>query len=103
MTGLQNGSDPTRAGYDFRALARAIRLKRNPDTRGIREIADEIGITFTDFSRAMGGQNISVGKVIALCHWLGVPVEHFYLAPDPSLKSPCCTGVNVKQESGVRP
>ena len=96
MTGLQNGSDPTRGDYDLRAFARALREKRLMDDRGLRPLADEIGVTFSDLSRAMGGQNVSVGKVIALCRWLDVPVEKFYLEPDFSLKSACCTGRNVK-------
>jgi len=100
MTGLQNGSDPTRADYDFRALATAIHRNRQADPRGIRPIAVDIGITYTDLSRAMGGQNVSVGKVIALCRWLGVPVETFYLEPDLSLREPCCTGSNVKHSEG---
>lgn len=96
MSGLQNGSDPTRGDYDLRAFAVALRQKRLQDLRGLRALADDIGVTYSDLSRAMGGQNVSVGKVIALCRWLDVPVEQFYLEPDMSLKSACCTGAIVK-------
>jgi hypothetical protein len=37
---------------------------------------------------------VSVGKVLALCDWLGEPVRRFYVAP---AKSTRCTGSNVKQ------
>src|SRR5690606_13061651 len=82
MSGLQNGSNPSYADYDLRGFARALRERRAPDHRGLRAIAGEIGVTVSDLSRAMGGQMVSVGKVIALCRWLGVPVERFYLPPE---------------------
>ncbi|KKX28244.1 helix-turn-helix transcriptional regulator [Rhizobium sp. LC145] len=102
MTGLQNGSSPLRADYDYRAFARALMHKRQRDhaDQGIRALAGEIGVTVSDLSRAMGGQMVSVGKVIALCKWLGVPVEEFYLPPDFSLETTCFTGTNVKRERG---
>lgn len=96
MTGVQNSRNPALGEYDLREFARAIALKRRMDPRGIRAIAEEIGVTFSDFSRAMGGQGVSIGKVIALCRWLGVPVEAFYLEPDITLKSTCCSRINVK-------
>lgn len=102
MTGLQNGRDPSRADYDFRKFASALRGKRALDHRGMRTIADEIGITVTDFSRAMGGQMVSVGKVIALCQWLDVPVEHFYLEPERPVESTCFSGHNVKHGEARR-
>lgn len=97
MTGLQNGHHPARGDYDWRRFAAALRKKRQPDPRGLRALADEIGVTVSDLSRVMGGQPVSVGKVIALCRWLGVQVEHFYLEPDFSLKSSCFSGHPVKQ------
>jgi transcriptional regulator with XRE-family HTH domain len=95
MTGLQNSRDPARAEYDTREFARAIRLKLNQSKLGYRAIAERIGVTPTDIARASGGQNISTGRVIALCKWLGVPVERFYLEPDLP-KRKCFTGSNVK-------
>ena len=96
MTGLQNSHNPTRGEYDYRNFAAALRRKHREDNRGLRAVADDIGVTVTDLSRAMGGQCVSVGKVIALCRWLGVPVDHFYIEPDFSLKTGCFTGANVK-------
>ncbi len=96
MTGLQNSRNPALADYDTREFARALHAKRRHDLRGIRAIAVEIGVTFSDMSRAMSGQGVSTAKVIALCRWLGVPVETFYLEPDLSLKTDCCSGSNVK-------
>lgn len=102
MTSLQNSRNPSHADYDFRKFASALRGRRMMDDRGMRAIADEIGVTLTDLSRAMGGQIVSVGKVIALCRWLGEPVDRFYLAPERAAESACFTGSNVKRGE-VRP
>lgn len=102
MTGLQNGHDPGRGDYDWREFAAALRRKRAPDPRGFRALADEIGVTASDLSRAMGGQAVSVGKVIALCRWLDVAVDRFYLEPDFSLPPKCFSGGNVKHSSETR-
>ena len=103
MTGLQNGSNPSYADYDLRAFARALREKRAFDHRGLRALADEIGVTVSDMSRAMGGQMVSVGKVIALCQWLGVPVIRFYLPPEKPAETDCFTRSNVKHSKEARP
>jgi hypothetical protein len=101
MTGLQNSRNPLLADYDTREFARALRTKGQADPRGIRAIADGIGVTASDISRAMGGQGVSVAKVIALCKWLGVAVETFYLEPDITLKTTCCSGSNVKPSEHI--
>jgi len=99
MTGLQNARDPSRADYDFRKFAAALKRKFYSEPNlAMRPLANEIGVTINDISRAMGGQMVSVGKVIALCRWLGVPVEQFYLEPELDLKSTCSTRSNVKHE-----
>lgn len=90
------GHHPERADYDWRAFSRALMARHRGETRGIRAIAEEIGITASDMSRAMGGQIVSVGKVIALCRWIGEPVERFYIEPEVSGKTDCCSGPNVK-------
>lgn len=96
MTGLQNARDPSRADYDLRKFASALRCRRGDDSRSYRALADDIGVTISDLSRAMGGQMVSVGKVIALCQWLDVPVERFYLPPEMSVNSKCFTRSNVE-------
>jgi len=96
MTGLQNSRNPLLADFDTREFARALRVKGQRDPRGIRAIAEEIGVTASDMSRAMGGQGVSVAKVIALCRWLGVAIETYYLEPDITLKPTGCSGSNVK-------
>lgn len=91
------GHSPNRADYDWRKFAAALKARHRGEVRGIRAIADEIGVTSTDISRAMGGQMVSAGKVIALCRWIGVPVERFYIEPEISGKTDCCSGQNVKR------
>lgn len=95
MTGLQNSRDPLRADYDWREFAILVRRRLAEDGRGYRALADEIGVTFTDLSRAASGQIIAVHKVIALCDWMQVAVRAFYLKP---MISDCCSGSNVKHE-----
>lgn len=95
MSGPQNGHDPARADYDWREFAILVRRRLAEDGRGYRALADEIGVTFTDLSRAASGQMISVHKVIAICDWMQVAVRAFYLKP---MISGCCSGSNVKRE-----
>lgn len=95
MTGLQNGRDPARADYDWREFAILVRRRLAEDGRGYRALADEIGVTFTDLSRAASGQMIAVHKVIAICDWMQIAVRAFYLKP---MISNCCSGSNVKHE-----
>lgn len=82
MTGLQNARDPARGDYDWRRFASALRSRQFEDGRALRAIADEIGVTVADLSRAMGGQIVSAGKVFALCDWLGICPRRFYLPPE---------------------
>ncbi|APH71428.1 hypothetical protein [Aquibium oceanicum] len=120
---------PERAEYDWRGFAAALRGRLANDGRGYRALADEIGVTVTDLSRAASGQMVSVGKVFAICDWMELPERRFYFNPsahgrigpaglpcagapddrraavaavadDPaSTKSTRCTGSNVKQEA----
>ena len=89
---------PERAEYDWRGFASALRGRLANDGRGYRALADEIGVTVTDLSRAASGQMVSVGKVFAICDWMGVRARGFYVAGG-STKSTRCTGSNVKQEA----
>ena len=106
MTGLQQAQREDRADFDWRKFSSALKAKNWNDPRGIRAIGEAIGVTATDMSRAMGGQAVSVGKVIALCDWLERDLRDFYIAPDsvpdnPPIpaKSGCCSRPNVKQEA----
>lgn len=106
MSGLQNSRNPSLAEYDLRKFATALRAHRAEDSRGLRVIGAEIGVTINDLSRAMGGQMVSVGKVIALCRWLDVPVERFYLEPETPYETEVSTRINVKhtgRQSEARP
>jgi hypothetical protein len=97
VSGLQDGHNPARGEYDFRSFASALKRKHLENMKALRPLSDEIGVTVSDLSRAMGGQMVSVGKVIALCRWLNVPVEAFYLEPENLEKSECFTGLHVEQ------
>lgn len=97
MTGLQNGRNPRLADYDWRRFGHELAMKHRSDGRGLRAIGDEIGVTASDLSRAMGGQMVAVNKVIAICEWLGFGVRDFYLPPlTVPMKTDCCSGPNVK-------
>lgn len=82
MTGLQNGHDPSRAGFDWRNFARMVRARLQDDGRSMRAVAPEIGVTLSDLSRAAGGQQINAGRVLAICDWIGTNIRSFYLPPD---------------------
>ncbi|MDF1606970.1 hypothetical protein PZ897_02135 [Hoeflea sp. YIM 152468] len=104
MTGLQNGRNPKMADYDWRRFAHELSMKHRSDGRGLRAIATEMGVTASDLSRAMGGQIVSVQKVIAICKWIGFGVMDFYLPPlIKTTKSTCCSGSNVKHREDEEP
>ncbi len=94
-------SNAARASFDWRRFARDCRSALRADDRGYRTLAREIGVTISDLSRAAGGSNVSVEKVIALCDFLGRDVRDYYLPPLSQMENPeksnCFTGCNVKQ------
>lgn len=102
MSGLQNPRHPGRADYDWREFARLVRQRCAEDGRGYRFLAEFIGVTSTDLSRAASGQMIAVHKVIAICDWMKVAVRAFYIKPTP-VKSSCCSRSNVKHSPGAAP
>ena len=71
-------ADGALAAYDTAALGRALRPALEWDGRGWRALAAEIGVTSPDLSRVMAGQDISAGKIFAICDWLGVDPRKFY-------------------------
>jgi len=71
----------TLATYDTAALGRLVRPMLEYDGRGWRELAEEIGVTSPDLSRVMAGQDISAGKVFAICDWAGLDARRFYRRP----------------------
>lgn len=98
MSGLQNGRDPSRGDFDWRRFAIELRRHNAKDARGFRDKADEIGVTVTDLSRAMSGQVVSAGRVIALCDWMQADIRQFYIAPEKAEESECFSVRNVKHE-----
>lgn len=75
---VRRKADGALAAYDTLALGRALRPALEWDGRGWRVLAAEIGVTSPDLSRIMAGQDISCGKVFAICDWLGVDPRKFY-------------------------
>lgn len=103
MSGLQNGRDPSYGDLDWRRFASEVKKCRAKDPRGGRDVARSVGVSNTDLSRAMSGQVIGAGRVIALCRWMGRTIDDFYLEPEIDGKSGCFTARNVKhQGQGVR-
>lgn len=92
--------DPGRAGFDWRGFARELRKAIDESALGYRALAAEIGVTISDLSRAAGGTNVSVEKVIALCEFMRRDVTDFYRRP---MKSTRFTGTNVKHENAESP
>lgn len=71
----------TLAAYDTAALGRKLRPMLEFDGRGWRALADEIGVTSSDLSRVMAGQDIAAQKIFAICDWAGLDARAFYRAP----------------------
>ncbi|WP_420578801.1 hypothetical protein [Oceaniradius stylonematis] len=92
-----------RAGFDWRRFARAVDAAHKADGRGLRAIAPEIGVTTKDLSKAMGGANIGIGKVMAICDWAGVSERSFYRCPKKEgEKTDCYPQAHVKHETVSR-
>lgn len=75
----------SRAGFDWRGFGRALRAalagEGNPP---LRRLADNIGVTATDLSRASSGTAVSIEKAFAIADWMGAEPRAFYLPPgDP--------------------
>lgn len=68
----------TLAAYDTAALGRKLRPMLEFDGRGWRALADEIGVTSSDLSRVMAGQDIAAQKIFAICDWAGLDARAFY-------------------------
>lgn len=86
-------SNPARAGFDWRRFARDLRQAVRETETPYRRLADEIGVTLSDISRATGGTSVSVEKVIALCEFMRRDVTEFYQRP---MKSTRFTAPHVK-------
>lgn len=90
-------ADGELASYDTRSLAAILRPALEWDGRGWRALAAEIGVTSPDLSRVMSGQDISAGKVFAICDCLRVDARKFYRPVRGARK--CFTGKALKQRS----
>lgn len=92
-----------RAAFDWQGFARDCRAAFSRRNLGYRALAELVGVTISDLSRAAGGTNISVEKVMAICDFIGVP-ERRYFRPPPREnieKSGCFTGTNVKRQTAT--
>lgn len=70
-----------RAAYDMASLGRRLRPMLEFDGRGWAALAAEIGVTSSDLSRVMAGQDIAAGKIFAICDWAGFDPRKFYRPP----------------------
>ena len=84
-----------RAAFDWRRFGRDVRDAIAG--RALRKLADEIGVTSTDLSRASSGTNVGIEKVLAMCDAFGLSERRYFLAPEP-VKSTGCTSAHVKHE-----
>lgn len=87
----------SRAGFDWRRFGLLVRA--GLDGIALRPLAERIGVTATDLSRASSGTNVGIEKVFAICDWLEVDPHDFYLPP---IKSTRCTSTHVKRSSVSR-
>ena len=89
------------ADYDTSALGRRIRPMIERDGRGWRAVAGDIGVTSSDLSRIMAGQQIAAGKVFAICDWAGIDPRRFYVKPlGASRRAPGAKRIR-KQKAGA--
>lgn len=91
--------DQSRAGFYWRRFARELGKATRATGLPQVHLAAQIGVTTSDLSRALGGTNVEVGKVIALCEFMGREVTDFYLRP---MKSTRFTAPNVKHPEELR-
>ncbi len=89
--------NPQYGQFDWYRFGIAIRDKFVPMKAGMREIAGRVGVPLVDFSRAMGGQKVSVPRALALCNWLGRDIHEFYLQPADVSRLECSTFDQVEQ------
>lgn len=89
----------SRAAFDWRSFGIRVRYKLARDDEALRPLADRLGVTSTDLSRASNGTNVGIEKVFAICDWLGVEPRSFYLKP---MKSTRCTSPHVKRSEHER-
>jgi len=63
--------------FDAKALYSGLDARR--DERGLtwKEVAAEIGVAETTIRRTKDGGRMEVDGMLAMVHWLGVPVETF--------------------------
>lgn len=91
----------TRLGdFNWRKFGHEVSVACRRDGRAQAVIADEIGVTESDLSRARGGNIVSAPKVIAIAEWLGRSLLDWYVPPRG--KSTSCTESNVKHFDASR-
>lgn len=62
---------------DVGALYAALESKREADGRSWRDIATELDVSPSTFTRLGQGKGTDVNTFVTLAGWLGVPTEHF--------------------------
>ena len=84
----------SRVGFDWRAFGMKVRTRLRERGEALRPLADRIGVTSTDLSRASSGTAVSIEKAFAIADWAGIDARDFY---QPPMKSTRCTSRHVKQ------
>lgn len=68
---------------DTTALLGALEAKKEEEGRSWRDIARELGIDHSTFTRLGRGQRPDVDTLVALCDWLGVALDTFVVGEPP--------------------
>jgi transcriptional regulator with XRE-family HTH domain len=68
---------------DTTALLGALEAKKDEEGRSWRDIARELGIDHSTFTRLGRGQRPDVDTLVTLTDWLGVPLDTFVVGDAP--------------------
>jgi transcriptional regulator with XRE-family HTH domain len=68
---------------DTTALLGALEAKKEEEGRSWRDVARELGIDHSTFTRLGRGQRPDVETLVALTDWLGVPLDTFVSGEAP--------------------
>ena len=67
--------------FNTKAFSTAIKQKRIIEMDSLREVASNIGISYSSISRCENGGVPNVLHYAKICKWLGVEMETFFKKP----------------------